>query len=213
MRRFFHGVVACCALGCAALFSQVFCVNCVASEVSALRETAEKRVKDIYPKFISLVQAGVQEDDMLQFAGEHMDAVSISKRFCGAENDALFKSIVKFLTWRLKTEAIQSVRSYQLHDNMQSVVKKTGVEVKCVLKGQSDEVQMTVVFSKKATSLGGIREIILLGIPLIEGAKVPIKAYFEKNGLKMKSMKPKERAEKMCTALDEFIKQNARGSK
>jgi hypothetical protein len=96
---------------------------------------------------------------------------------------------------------------------MQSVVKKSGIEVKCVLKGQSDEVQMTVVFSKTAAALGGIREIVLLGIPLVEGAKVPIKTYFEKNGLKMKSMKPKERAAKMCVALDEFIKQNARAEK
>ena len=144
---------------------------------------------------------------MTDFAKRNMDTAAISKRFCGADNEKLIKTIIKFLIWRLKTEAIQSVKEYTLDDNMQAVSKSKIVEVKCKLnKKASDPINMTVAFSMKGKNLGKIREIKVLEIPLIESAKTPMKKYFESKGIKIDAIKdPNERANQCCSGLEYFI--------
>ncbi len=183
------------------------------AEKSGVEESARDKVKAIYPEFMDIVNAGADEVKMTAFAEKNMDTAAISKRFCGANNDKLIKTIIKFLIWRLKTEAIQSVKDYSLDNNMQAISRGKMVEVKCKLnKKASDPVNMTVSFSKDGSELGKIREIKVLEIPLIEGAKTPMKKYFEANGIKIDAIKnPDERAEKCCLALDDFIKGHKKG--
>ena len=191
------------------------CLNeAVASaERSSVEDSARGKVKAIYPEFLDIVNAGADEVKMTAFAEKNMDTAAISKRFCGANNDKLIKTIIKFLIWRLKTEAIQSVKDYSLDSNMQAISKGKTVEVRCKLnKKASDPVNMTVLFSKDGANLGKVREIKDLEIPLIEGAKTPMKKYFEANGIKIDAIKnPEERAEKCCLALDDFIKGHKKG--
>ena len=191
---------------CSAFVSEAHLNRALAKSLS-IEEIAKERVKTIYPEFIEIVNSGADESKMIAFAEKSMDTDAISKRFCGAKSDKLIKSIIKFLIWRLKTEAIQSVKDYTLDDTVKAVNKGKIVEVKCrLLKKASDPVNMTVTFSKSANNLGKIREIKVLEIPLIEGAKMPMKKYFQENGIKIDAIKnPDERAEKCCLALDAFI--------
>lgn len=178
------------------------------SQSQEARTAAENKVKSMYPEFMELVKNGVNESELTKFAEKEFDTTAISKRFCGEENDKLIKTIIKFLIWRLKTEAIQSVKDYVLEDEMQSLDKGTSVCVKCKLKGKSDTINMNIIFSKSGSAIDGIKEIIILEIPLFEGAKVPMKKYFEGNGIKINKLTPSERAEEICLALDEFIQDN-----
>ena len=193
--------------------SETYISNAIAaSEKVAIEKQAKDKVTEIYPQFIKIVNDGANEATMMSFAQDNMDTAAISKRFCGANNEQLINSIIKFLIWRLKTEAIQSVKDYKLSPNMQSVAKTKIVEVKCKLnKSASEEVNMTIIFSKNGSTLGKIREIKILEIPLIEGAKTPMKKYFESNGIKIEAIKDASiRAQKCCEALDDFIKSHAK---
>ena len=185
------------------------CINAALAEPNkaGIEQSAKAKVKEIYPEFINIVKAGANESTMTDFAKRNMDTAAISKRFCGADNEKLIKTIIKFLIWRLKTEAIQSVKEYTLDDNMQAVSKSKIVEVKCKLnKKASDPINMTVAFSMKGKNLGKIREIKVLEIPLIESAKTPMKKYFESKGIKIDAIKdPNERANQCCSGLEYFI--------
>ena len=193
------------------------CFNVALAEFNKaeIEKSAKEKVKEIYPEFIDIVKAGANENTMTDFAKRNMDTTAISKRFCGADNEKLVKTIIKFLIWRLKTEAIQSVKEYSLDDNMQAVSKSKIVEVKCKLnKKASDPINMTVAFSINGKNLGKIREIKVLEIPLIEGAKTPMKKYFESNGIKIDAIKdPNERAKQCCLGLEDFIKNHKKGEK
>ena len=189
--------------------SEAYISNAIAaSETKSIEKSAKEQISVIYPQFIQIVKDGADESKMMTFAKKNMDTVAISKRFCGTNNEKLIKSIIKFLLWRLKTEAIQSVRGYTLSPDMKSVAKKKIVEVKCKLNNASSEdVNMTVIFSKNGSTLGKIREIKILEIPLIEGAKTPMKKYFESNGIKIEAIKDAgKRAQKCCEALEDFIR-------
>lgn len=201
------------------LFSLVFAgiageLNIAKSAVPSaeVEKSAVNKVKEIYPEFIDIVKAGANEITMTNFAEKNMDTTAISKRFCGAGNEKLVRTIIKFLIWRLKTEAIQSVKDYSLSDNIKAISKSKMVEVKCKLnKKATDPINMTVAFSINGKNLGKIREIKVLEIPLIESAKTPIKKYFESNGIKIDAIKnPEERAEKCCLALEDFIKNHSK---
>ena len=190
---------------------------CGVSVVTAKEDTVEvqKQILDIYTEFLQIVKSGVDDKKMIEFSTKNMDTDAISKRFCGANNEKLINTIIKFLIWRLKTEAIQSVSDYSLDKNMKTITKAKTTEVKCqLIKKGTDPVNMTITFTKDNGKLGKIREIKLLEIPLIEGAKVPMKKYFETKGIKIEQIKtPSERAEKCCEALDDFMKQNKRDAK
>lgn len=177
-----------------------------------VEKSAMNKVREIYPEFIDIVKAGANEKTMTNFAEKNMDTTAISKRFCGADNAKLVKTIIKFLIWRLKTEAIQSVKDYSLDDNMKAISKSKIVEVKCKLnKKATDPINMTVAFAINGKNLGKIREIKVLEIPLIESAKTPMKKYFESNGIKIDAIKnPNARAEKCCLALEDFIKNHTK---
>ncbi len=193
------------------------CFNAAQAESgkAEIEKSAKAKVKEIYPEFINIVKAGANENTMTNFAKRNMDTAAISKRFCGADNEKLVKTIIKFLIWRLKTEAIQSVKEYTLDGNMQAVSKSKIVEVKCKLsKKTSDPINMTVAFSMNGKNLGKIREIKVLEIPLIESAKTPMKKYFESKGIKIDAIKdPNERAEKCCLGLEDFITNHKKGGK
>ena len=206
MRNLVKSLVAVSVFLCSASVIDTH-LNRVLAKSLTIEEVAKDRIKTIYPEFIGIVNSGADENKMLAFAEKNMDTNAISKRFCGTKNDKLVKSIIKFLIWRLKTEAIQSVKDYALDDNVKAVSKGKIVEVKCkLLKKASDPVNMTVTFSKNAEELGKIREIKVLEIPLIEGAKTPMKKFFEENGIKIDAItNPAERAEKCCLALEAFI--------
>ena len=193
------------------------CLNATMAESNKaeIEKLAKEKVKGIYPEFINIVKNGANESTMTEFAKRNMDTTAISKRFCGTDNEKLVKTIIKFLIWRLKTEAIQSVKEYSLDDNMQAVSKSKIVEVKCKLnKKTSDPINMTIAFSTNGENLGKIREIKVLEIPLIESAKTPMKKYFESKGIKIDAIKdPNERAEKCCLGLEDFITTHKKGSK
>ena len=107
------------------------------------------------------------------------------------------------MIWRLKTEAIQSVKDYTLDENMQSLYKGKHFEVRCkLIKKGSDPVNMVVILSENGT----IVEIKIFELPIIDGAKTVMKKYFEGQGVKINAIKnADDRAEKCCEALKDFI--------
>lgn len=210
LKKFSLGLIAMFAFFCSGFVTESYLNRAIAgAEKSKSQISAETKIKEIYPKFITLIDKGAKEQDMTDFALNNLDTDAISKNFCGEANKKLTESLIKFLLWRLKTEALQSVKEYKLGDNFQVVEKKSTVSVKCLLNGKTDTVDMTILFSKNGSELGKIREIIVLNIPLIDGAKSVMRKYYEKNGIKINSLSPSERANKGCEALNNFIKENA----
>lgn len=216
MKKLKNVAISITAILCAGIITEAS-FNTVQAETGNVEteKAAKDKVKSIYPEFIDIVKAGANENTMTDFAKRNMDTQAISQRFCGTNNNKLVKTIIRFLIWRLKTEAIQTVKDYSLDENMQAVVKSKIVEVKCKLnKKASDPINMTVAFSIDGKTLGKIREIKVLEIPLIEGAKTPMKKYFEAKGIKIDAIKnPDERADKCCLALEDFIKNHSKGVK
>ena len=211
MKRFVPAAMAMFAFFCSGFVSESYLNRAIAETSKAETTTAaENKVKSMYPEFMELVKNGVNEAELTKFAKKNFDTEAISKRFCGEKNDKLIKTIIKFLIWRLKTEALQSVKGYILEDEIQSIDKGKSVCAKCKLKGKTDTINMNVIFSKFGKTIGNITELVILEIPLIEGAKVPMKKYFEENGIKINKLKPAERAEKSCFALEEFIQENSK---
>ncbi len=212
-KKFGLAVMALLAFFCSGFVSESYVNKAIASsQENSIEKEAESKVKEIYPEFIKIVKNGANESEITAFAERNMDTVAISKRFCGAKNDKLIKTIIKFLIWRLKTEAIQTVTDYSLGDGMKSISKGKKVSVKCMLKKQAtDPVEMIVTFSKNGDKLGKIVELVVVSIPLIEGARTPIKKYFEGKGIKINTIKdPAKRAQLSCDALEDFIKNHAR---
>ena len=216
LRKVFLGLISSLHFIALASFSTSFIGEAIAEESvsnSDLSTAAENKVKAMYPEFIKLVEKGASESEMMTFFTKNFDTDAISKNFCGIVDKKLIESIGRFLIWRLKTEAIQVVKDYELKDNsFRCADKSKTVSLKCVLDKKSETVEMTVVFSKDKGTLGAIREVIVLNIPLMDGAKTVMKKYFENNGLKINSLKAEERAAKCCEALEDFIKTNDRKS-
>lgn len=199
------------AFFCSGFVSESYLNKAIAnSEKSDLQPTSENKIKKMYPEFISLVNKGTNEKSMMKFALDNLDTAEISKNFCGEKNDKLIESLVNFLLWRLKTATLQTVKEYKLGDDFHVVEKKSTISVKCVLNGKNDNVDMSVIFSKEGNNIGKIREIIVLNIPLIDGAKSVMRKYYEQKGIKINALTASQRAEKGCEALDTFVKENAR---
>ncbi|MDR0942171.1 MAG: hypothetical protein LBM19_00950 [Holosporales bacterium] len=195
--KFLYILVAFCSLGL---------------QASDISQQAKDKVREVYPKFLKIVEQGADEKDMTKFFENNFDTAAISKRFCGVMDSRLVNSIVRFLLWRLRTEAIQTVKSYKLSDNITAIEKANSVHVKCSLIGSNDTVEMTAVFTKNQEALGKIKEIVVLSIPLIEGVSAILRSYFENNGIKINQIKePKERARKCVEAIDDFLTKNKNG--
>jgi len=211
LKRFSLAILAMTAFLCSGFVSESYLNTAIASNSeSNLQTNAKNKIKEMYPKFISLVNEGANEQSMMKFALENLDTIAISKNFCGEKNDKLVGALVNFLLWRLKTATLQTVKEYKLGNDFHVVEKKSTVSVKCVLNGKSDNVDMSVIFSKEGENIGKIREIIVLNIPLIDGAKSVMRKYYERKGIKINALTASQRAEKGCEALDTFVKENAR---
>lgn len=212
--KFGFAFIAFFAYVCSGFVSESYLNRAMAdTQKGGLKETAEKKVREIYPKFVSIVKNGADEGEITEFANKELDTVAISKRFCGAKNEKLIQSIIDFLIWRLKTEAIQSVKEYELAESLTAVEKNNRVDVRCNLNKKGEEpANMTITFTKVDGSLKGIVEMTVLTIPLIEGIKTIVNKFCEKNGIKMNSLKsPEKRAEVCISAIKSFIKSNPRG--
>lgn len=195
---------------CSGFISESYLNKAIAnSQKTDLQTTAENKIKEMYPEFINLVEKGANEQSMMKFALNNLDTTAISKNFCGEKNDKLIESLVNFLLWRLKTATLQAVKEYKLGSNFHTVEKNSTLSTKCILNGKNDNVDMSVIFSKDGSNLGKIREIIVLNIPLIDGAKSVMRKYFEKNGIKINALTSNERAKRCREALDNFVKENA----
>ena len=204
MKRFAFVASALFAFFCSGFVSESYLNKAIANAQSSDVQTAAKeKVKITYPEFIQIVKDGAGESEITAFAMKNMDTEAISKSFCGANSDKLVKAIIKFLIWRLKTEATQSVKDYTLDENMQSLYKGKHFEVRCkLIKKGSDPVNMVVILSENGT----IVEIKIFELPIIDGAKTVMKKYFESHGIKINTIKnPADRAEKCCEALEDFI--------
>ena len=209
LKKFFLAIMTMFAFLCSGFISESYFNKATAdSSRTDLETNAENRIKEMYPEFINLVNEGANKNSMMKFALDNLDTTAISKNFCGEKNDKLIESLVNFLLWRLKTATLQTVKEYKLGNDFYITEKKSTISVKCVLNGKNDNVDMVVIFSKNGLNLGKIREIIVLNIPLIDGAKSVMRKYYEKNGIKINALPPKERAQKGCEALDNFVKEN-----
>ena len=161
LKRFSLAILAMTAFLCSGFVSESYLNKAIASNSeSNLQTNAENKIKEMYPEFISLVNEGANEQSMMKFALENLDTIAISKNFCGEKNDKLVESLVNFLLWRLKTATLQTVKEYKLGNDFHVVEKKSTVSVRCVLNGKSDNVDMSVIFSKEGENIGKIREII-----------------------------------------------------
>ena len=210
LKKISLAMMAMVAFLCSGFVSESYLNKAIAGTAeSDLQSIVEGKIKTMYPEFIDLVSKGANEQSMMKFALTNLDTIAISKSFCGEKNDKLIESLVKFLLWRLKTATLQTVKEYKLGNEFHVIEKKSTVSGKCVLNGKNDNVDMSVIFSKDGKNLGKIREIIVLNIPLIDGAKSVMRKYYEKNGIKINSLTPDQRAEKGCEALDNFVRENA----
>lgn len=218
MKRITPVALALFAFFCSGFVTESY-INKVLAEATNVTSNseAEKKVKEMYPKFMEIVNLGAKDSEIMDFAKNNMDKSTISKHFCGAENDRVFEAIVNFLTWRLKGEAIQSVKEYKLGDTMRTTESGNKVKVECKLNGTGDPVNMIVIFSKSGNKLGKICEIMILGLPLVDGAKQPVQKYIDgenqdKKRIDLKKLAISERVNVICKALDEFTKSNARAT-
>ena len=199
----------------------IFVSNCIVGDAYASRQQQEKkttlsessmeRTKELWGRFKTLVKKGSNESEMEEFFKEVFNDAAISKRFCGKESAKVTKAVVKFLLWRLKSQAIQSVNGYDLQEEMSATEKPKTLYLKTMLnKKNENPIELTVVYSKKGKELGKAVEVIVVGIPLIEGFYSVIKKYLEKQGKSLSSFKTvEEREDVVVKAADDFIASNS----
>ena len=194
----------------------------VSEEVkSPAAKEAEKRVPSAFNEFKRIINGGAEKNDLVKFFHEQFDVDAIVGRFCGKKDSESEKAFKKFeksledlLVWRLKTEALQTVKKCKIDGNNVRATDKGTTYISASLnltRGEdTDPIDMEVIFSKKGGKLGKIIDLVILKIQLIESACNIINSYFEEHGIKTRSLTAKERAEKSAEALDDFVKRNAR---
>jgi hypothetical protein len=193
-----------------AIVATLGCSGVIAEEDAKLKSKAKADVGSVYAEFRNIIDEKADDQRMESFFRNHFDTAVISKRFCGKDDANLVSAVAKYLIWRLKSEALQQVPGYNLMENKAVVLKDSSVSVQCKLEHseqKSNVVELTIVYVRNGTDLGKVKEIIIIGLPLIEGLSAIMKKYFEENKISINSIKnADERAAKCVLAINDHLK-------
>jgi hypothetical protein len=199
---------------CSLLFTCIFANNIVAksndatSDKGTIAMDAKNRVNGMYLELQKLAGKGANVKGVESFLKSYFDCYVIAKRF-GIEDSLEFQqSLAKFLYWRFKNEAMKTIVSATLGENFAVTEKKESVVVKGSLSSGETAVDVTVIFVKLKNALGKVKEVVVVGIPLIEGITPVISKYCEKQKIRIKELTPDERGKVFKEAIDGFVAAN-----
>jgi hypothetical protein len=189
--------------------AEVFVSNAVAgeSEESKVVLEAKRKVKSMYSELQMLAKTGASGENVAEFLTKHFDVAVIAKRFGIEWNLDFQKSLAKFLHWRFKNDAVKTVTTAILGENFAVTEKKSSVIVRGNLSSEETTVNFTAIFVLDQT-LGKLKELIIVGIPLIEGITSIIGKYCEKHGLNPQKMTSAERDKVFRKAINCFLAGN-----
>ncbi|MDR2666777.1 MAG: hypothetical protein LBB34_01500 [Holosporales bacterium] len=181
-----------------------------ASGKRTIAAQAKSKVKEMYARLQKLASMSADVESMESFLNDHFDVQAIAKRFGVERNTEFEKSLAKFFSWRFKNEAMKAVASTVLGENFLVTEKKRSVVVKGSLGSGETAIEFIVIFviTEQKEALGKVKEIIVVGIPLIEGLTSITSKYCKENKINFKKLAPAERCNVIKNAIDNFLANN-----